>query len=396
MKSNRWTPLLAGLLAASSLLAACGDATPPTVPSGAVNTPGPTVGAVDIAPTAAMAMTPTAMMGGAMTPTAMMGGAMTPTAMMGGAMTPTAMMGGAMTPTAMMGGDMTPTAMMGGVMTPTAMMGGAGSKVIVSSKDFTEELLVGEMYALLLEKAGIPVERKLNLGGVAVAQAALVKGDISLYPEYTGTGLQAVLKKDVMSDANAVYDTVKKEYESQFKLTWLDQSPMNDTQALATTKAVADQYGLKTLSDVSAKAPQLRLATIPEFQDRPDGIKGLKRVYGGFDFKSMDIFDIGLKYKALLDGKADIAVAFSTDGAIAGNNLLILQDDKGLWPPYHIAPVVRDDVLAAHPQIADILNGLAPKLTDSVISALNWEVDGKKRDYQDVAKEFLTQQGMLK
>ncbi len=387
MKTNRWTALPAGLLAATMLLAACGDATPPTVPSAAVNTPGPTAGAADTA------MTPTAMMA-AMTPTAMMAGE-TPTAMMAG-MTPTAMMAG-MTPTAMMAG-MTPTAMMGGVMTPTAMMGGGmmGGKVVVSSKDFTEELLVGEMYALLLEKAGIPVERKLNLGATDIAQAALVKGDISLYPEYTGTGLQVVLKKDVMSDANAVYDTVKKGYEDQFKLTWLDQSPMNDTQALATTKAVADKYGLKTLSDLSTKAPQLRLATIPEFQDRPDGIKGLQRVYGGFQFKSADTFAIGLKYKALLDGNADVAVAFSTDGAIAGDNLLILQDDKGLWPPYHIAPVVRDDVLAANPKIATILNGLAPKITDSVISALNWEVDGKKRDYQDVAKEFLTQQGMLK
>ena len=408
MKTNRWTALPAGLLAATLLLAACGDATPPTVPSSTINTPGPTAGSADSAPTAAIAamtptaltaaMTPTALMGGAMTPTAMMGGAMTPTAMMGGAMTPTAMMGGAMTPTAMMGGAMTPTAMMGGAMTPTAMMGGGmmGSKVVVSSKDFTEELLVGEMYALLLEKGGIPVERKLNLGATDIAQAALVKGDISLYPEYTGTGLQVVLKKDVMSDANAVYDTVKKGYQEQFKLTWLDQAPMNDTQALATTKAVADKYGLKTLSDLATKAPQLRLATIPEFQDRPDGIKGLQRVYGGFQFKSLDTFAIGLKYKALLDGKADVAVAFSTDGAIAGDNLLILQDDKGLWPPYHIAPVVRDDVLAANPKIATILNGLAPKLTDSVISALNWEVDGKKRDYQDVAKEFLTAQGMLK
>ncbi len=351
MKSNRWTPLLAGLLAASSLLVACGgDATSPTVPSGTIQTPGPTAGGAGAAPTAAMA-----------------------------GMTPTDAMGGA---------GMTPTAGSGPVMTK--------AKVVIGSKNFTEELLVGEMYALMLEHAGIPVGRQLNLGETDIAQAALVKGDIGLYPEYTGTGLLVVLKKDVMSDEKAVYDTVKKEYESQFKLTWLDEAPMNDTQALATTKAVADKYGLKTLSDVSAKAPQLRLATIPAFQDRPDGIKGLQRVYGGFAFKSMDIFDIGLKYKALLDGKADVAVAFSTDGAIAGDGLQILQDDKGLWPPYHLAPVVRDDVLAANPKIADVLNSLAPKLTSDAVAALNWEVDGKKRDYQDVAKEFLTQQGMLK
>jgi osmoprotectant transport system substrate-binding protein len=284
--------------------------------------------------------------------------------------------------------------------TPTAATsgssGGAGSgKVVVSSKDFTEAELVGEMYAEVLEHAGIPVERKLHLGTTDIAQAALVKGDISLYPEYTGTGLVVVLKQPVMNDAQAVYDKVKADYETQFKLTWLDQSPMNDTQALATTKAVADKYQLKTLSDLSTKAKDLRLASIPEFQDRPDGLPGLKKTYGGFDFKKIDIFDIGLKYKALLQGDADVAVAFSTDGAIAGNNLLVLQDDKKLWPPYHIAPVVRDDVLAANPKIKDVLNGLSPKITDDVISALNWEVDGKKRDIPDVAKEFLTKEGLL-
>ncbi|HUS15189.1 MAG TPA: glycine betaine ABC transporter substrate-binding protein [Chloroflexia bacterium] len=276
--------------------------------------------------------------------------------------------------------------------------GGLKAKVVVSSKDFTEELLVGEMYALMLEQAGIPVSRKLNLGGVQIAQAALLKGDISLYPEYTGTGLLNVLNYTgpTMNDDQAVYDKVKKDYEEQFKLTWLDQAPMNDTQALATTHAVAGKYGLKTLSDLSAKAGELRLASIAEFQDRPDGLPGLKKTYGGFDFKQVAIFDIGLKYKALLQGDAEVAVAFSTDGAIAGNDLVVLQDDKHLWPPYHVAPVVRDDVLANYPQIKDVLNTLSPKLTSEAVSALNWEVDGKKRDYVEVAKEFLVKQGLLK
>ncbi len=284
-------------------------------------------------------------------------------------------------------------------LTPTSGSAPATSKpkVIVSSKNFTEELIVGEMYALLLQQAGIPVERKLNLGTSDIAQAALIKGDISLYPEYTGTGLLVVLKYTgpTINDSQQVYDKVKQEYEQQFQLTWLDQSPMNDTQALATTKAVADKYSLKTLSDLAPKAAQLRLASIPEFQDRTDGLPGLQKTYGGFNFKSVQVFDIGLKYQALLDGNADVAVAFSTDGQIAGDNLIVLDDDKHLWPPYHIAPVVRDDVLANYPKIADVLNGLAPKLTSDAVAALNWEVDGKKRDYADVAKEFLTQQGML-
>ena len=168
--------------------------------------------------------------------------------------------------------------------------GGSGTatkpNIIVSSKDFTEEILVGEMYAQLLEQAGYPVTRKLNLGATDIAQAALVKGDIHLYPEYTGTGLTVVLKKEPMSDAQQVYDIVSKEYEAQFKLTWLDPAPMNDTQALATTKAIADQYGLKTLSDLSTKADQLRLVCIAEFLGREaDGLPALQRTYGGFQFK---------------------------------------------------------------------------------------------------------------
>ena len=353
MKRKRWA-LIAGLfLTLSMLLAACGtEATPTTVP----------------APAAAATDTPAAAPAAATNTTAPAAAATDTPAMAGETPTTAASTGGS----------------------------AAGKKVVVSSKNFTEEEIIGEMYALMLEQAGIPVERKLNLGTVDIVQAALLKGDISLYPEYTGTGLTVVLKQPVMNDDQAVYDKVKQMYKDQFKLTWLDQSPMNDTQALATTHAVADKYSLKTLSDLSTKAGELRLASIPEFQDRPDGLPGLKKVYGGFDFKSVDIFDIGLKYKALLDGNADVAVAFSTDGAIAGDNLVVLEDDKKLWPPYHVAPVVRDDVLAAYPQIAGVLNGLSPKITNDMIAALNWEVDGKKRDYADVAKEWLTNQGLLK
>jgi osmoprotectant transport system substrate-binding protein len=350
MKRKHWA-LIAGLfLTLSMLLTACGAEATPTAAT---------------APAAAATDTPAA-------------AAATNTTAPAAAATDTPAMAGATPTTAASSGN-----------------SAAGKKVVVSSKNFTEEEIIGEMYALMLEQAGIPVERKLNLGTADIAQAALLKGDISLYPEYTGTGLTVILKQPVMNDDQAVYDKVKQMYKDQFQLTWLDQSPMNDTQALATTHAVADKYGLKTLSDLSTKAKDLRLASIPEFQDRPDGLPGLKKVYGGFDFKKIDIFDIGLKYKALLQGDADVAVAFSTDGAIAGNNLLVLQDDKKLWPPYHIAPVVRDDVLAANPKIKDVLNGLSPKITDDVISALNWEVDGKKRDIPDVAKEFLTKEGLL-
>ena len=137
----------------------------------------------------------------------------------------------------------------------------------------------------------------------------------------------------------------------QFNLTWLDQSPMNDNQGLATTQAIADKYGIKTLSDLSTKAKNLILAATPEFQDRPDGLPGLQKTYGGFEFKDVQVFDIGLKYQALLDGKADVAVAFTTDGQIAGDKLVVIQDDKTSGRRTISPPWCATDILAAYPQI---------------------------------------------
>ena len=264
----------------------------------------------------------------------------------------------------------------------------------VASKDFTEEFIVGNMYADLLENAGFKVDRKMNLGGTPVCQAALVSNQIDVYPEYTGTGLTTVLKQPVQSDPTAVYNAVQAGYK-QFNLTWLQAAPMNDTQAIAMTKAKADELGIKTVSDFVAKASQITLVGAPEFQEREDGIPGLKKVYGDFTLKSFLSVDAALRYPSLLNGQADATVAYSTDGPIAANNLVVLEDDKHLWPPYQLAPVIRQDILTANPKIADALNALAPKLTNDVMSNLNNEVDGKKREPADVAKEFLQNQGLL-
>lgn len=273
---------------------------------------------------------------------------------------------------------------------------GSGTTVKVGSKNFTEEKLVGEMYALLLEDAGVKVERKLNLGTTDICHTALTKGDIDLYPEYTGTGLTAILNKPVSGDQQAVYKTVSDDYKSQFKITWLDPAPMDNTNALAMTQDGVKKLSSPTLTELSQKAPELRLAAVSDFVNRPDALPGLQKAYGGFQFKEVKIFAPDLKYKALLDGQADVAVAFSTDGDISGNNLVVLQDDKKFFPPYQIAPVVRDDTLGKEPKIKDALNKLAPKLTNETVSSLNWEVDGKKREYADVAKEFLKKQGLIK
>ncbi|MFN8496625.1 MAG: glycine betaine ABC transporter substrate-binding protein [Anaerolineae bacterium] len=272
---------------------------------------------------------------------------------------------------------------------------GSGATVRIGSKDFTEQFILGEIYAQLLEANGYKVERKLNLGGTKVAQEALTRGDIDFYPEYTGTGLTVVLGKDAMSDPKQTFDAVQAGYKPM-NLTWLDPAPMNNTQALAMKKDKAAQLGIKTLSDLAQKAPQLRAALIPEFLERPDGLPGLKKVYGGFDFGSVQNVAIGVKYKALLDDQADVTLAFGTDGQIAGYDLMTPVDDKKLWPPYQVAPVVRNDTLQKNANLAALLNSVAPKLTDQTMQQLNWEVDGKKREPADVAKEFLVKQGMVK
>jgi len=273
--------------------------------------------------------------------------------------------------------------------------GSSGSSVAVGSKDFTEELILGEMYAQLLEHGGLHVTRKLNLGGTQVAMAALRRGDIDLYPEYTGTALITVLKAPPQGDAAAIYAKVKGAYARDFALTWLQPAPMNDTQALATTQETAHKYNLRSLSDLSRAAPKLRLGAIPEFTKREDGLPGLQRVYGGFEFAQVRLFDIGLKYEALVRGQVDVVVAFGTDGQIVADKLVIFADDKHFWPAYQVAPVVRAATLTRLPQIATILNGLAPLLTDDAMRSLNFAVDGKKDEPGDVARDFLTAHKLL-
>jgi osmoprotectant transport system substrate-binding protein len=267
--------------------------------------------------------------------------------------------------------------------------------VTIGSKNFTESLLIGEMYALLLEANGFKVNRKLNLAGTLIAHGALVKGEIDLYPEYTGTALLNMLKLETMSDRKKVYDKVKDEYAKQFQLVWLDAAPMNNTQAVAVTQAIAKKHNMTTLSRMSVVAPQLVMAAVPEFTERPDGLKGLQRVYGGFNFKKVNLVDYGVKYRALTGGQADATVAFGTDGEIIGYKLVVMKDDKGLWPPYQVAPVVRKALLDKAPGVAKALNRVAGKMTDATMQRLNWEVDGKKREYADVAKEFLKTQKLI-
>jgi len=222
-----------------------------------------------------------------------------------------------------------------------------------------------------------------------------LRGEIDIYPEYTGTALLTQLKRAPLHNRVAVYQAVKREYQERYHLTWLDPAPMNDTQALATTAPTAQRLNLFTLSECARLAPQLRLGAVPEFTDRPDGLPGLQKAYGGFHFASIKLFDIGLKYAALRQGEVDVVVAFGTDGQIDAYHLIVLDDDKHFFPPYQVAPVVRNDALARFPIIAGALNPLAPHLTDATMRHLNWRVDGNHEEPADVAAEFLASIGLV-
>lgn len=283
----------------------------------------------------------------------------------------------------------------------TACGSGSGSSnkvttITVGSKNFTESLILGEMYSLALENAGYKVNRKLNLGGTLVAHQSLVDGQIDMYPEYTGTGLLDVLKKDKATDPDEVYNTVSKAYKDKWNLVWLKPTQANDSQGLAVSKTVSDKYNIHTFSDLAKEAPNIRFAATPEFNERPDGLKGLKEAYGGFNFKSNKLFDYGIKYNVLLQGKQDATVAFTTDGQLTDDKLVLLKDDKHFYPPYYVCPVIRNSVIKKDPKVAKILNKVSAKLDSKVMQELNEKVDIEKQKYQTVAKDFLVDSGLIK
>jgi osmoprotectant transport system substrate-binding protein len=202
---------------------------------------------------------------------------------------------------------------------------------------------------------------------------------------------------ETMSDPGQVYRVVSEAYKKNWDLVWLDQAPMNNSQALAVTQQVADQKNLRTISRMAEIAGELTLVAVPDFKERRDALPGLQEVYGSFAFEGIKYVEPANKYDTFLQEKADVVQAFGTDGQIGGFNLVLLQDDKGLWPPYHVAPVVRDKTLKDHPKITELLNGLSPLLTSEVMQGLNWKVDGpEKMQPADVARAFLAEQGLIK
>jgi len=266
--------------------------------------------------------------------------------------------------------------------------------VRVGSKNFTEQFVLAELYAQALEASGVKVERKINLGGTLIAHKALEEKQIDLYPEYTGTILLAVLKQEAMTDQKAVYDTVKDAYAKQ-GLVVLNQAPVNNTYVMVVRPDTAQKYKLNTMSDLAKVSKELKLGAGPEFRDRKDGIPGLKAKYG-MDFREDLQLAIGLRYQALKNDQIQVVNGYSTDGMISAMKLTRLADDRNLWPPYYVVPVVRRDALDANPRIAEVLNRVSALLDDTSMAEMNYKVDGDKMEPRDVARDFLKAKGVVR
>lgn len=276
---------------------------------------------------------------------------------------------------------------------------GCGHKadtVVIGGKKFSEQSIIGEMYAALIEKhTHLKVERRFWLGGTQVVHQAILRGDIDMYPEYTGTAYQVVLKQTGLKDPRRVFDAVKKAYARQFHLQWLDPIGFNNTYALTMRRDDAERLNLQSISDLSERSDQLTAGLDPEFLERPDGWPGLTKAYDLRLASKPRQMDPGLVYRAVANGDVDVVDTYSTDGRIPAFRLVILEDNKRFFPPYYAAPVVREDTLKAHPELKKVLNMLAGKVTEAEMQRLNYEVDQQEKRPKDVARQFLRQKHLL-
>lgn len=255
--------------------------------------------------------------------------------------------------------------------------------IVVGSKNFTEQRVLGEIVAQTLEKAGLPVARKLDLGGTLVCDKALRAGDLDVYVEYTGTALTAVLGDAPQSDPAAVLARVRAGYDPA-GLEWTAPLGFDNTFALVVRPDVA----ARTLSDAATAARGWTAAFGYEFQARADGYPRLREVYG-LDFATVRTMDLGLLYRGLLEGQVDLVVGSATDGLIAKHDLVVLADDRHAFPPYEAVPVVRRDALARHPDLAPALASLGGRLDAATMRRMNLAVDGEHRSPADVAAAWI-------
>ena len=267
-----------------------------------------------------------------------------------------------------------------------------GSTLAIGSKNFTEQLVLGELLAQYLGRfTSLPIERRFYLAGTYICQQALLAGRIDMYVEYTGTALVAILKEKPSSDHAAVFQAVKDGYANKFGLEVMPSLGFDNTFAMVMRGSDARRLKLKTLSDAAAVAQQLRLGVGYEFIERPDGYKGLVSKYG-LQFKDAPrVMDLGLLYRALQNNQVDMVAGSNTDGLIAALDLVVLEDDRHYFPPYDAVPIVRRDTLQRHPEIGEALRRIGGRIAADDMRRLNYAVDGEKKDAAMVVKNFLAE-----
>ncbi|MEJ2696760.1 MAG: glycine betaine ABC transporter substrate-binding protein [Candidatus Sulfobium sp.] len=273
---------------------------------------------------------------------------------------------------------------------------GKTGTIAIGAKHFTEQEILGEMMAQLIEaRTDIKVVRKLNLGGTMVCFDALRTGDIDLYPEYTGTGLVNILKKKTERDPDRAYRTVKSLFKKRYDLVWLRPFGFNNTYTLTMRKKQAESLLIEKISDLAPYRNDLQPGFDAEFLERPDGYRGLTKYYGFSFSKTPRQMDPGLMYKALAEGAVDVIDGFATDGRIQAYGLVTLRDDKHFFPPYYAAPLIRAETLKEYPEAGKVLGALSGAISDETMRTLNYKVDGEGERPADVAQEFLRARGLI-
>jgi glycine betaine/choline ABC-type transport system substrate-binding protein len=263
-------------------------------------------------------------------------------------------------------------------------------RVVVGSKNFTESLLLAEIFAQQIEAhTNLKVERRFFLAGTYICQQAILGGRIDLYPEYTGTALTAILHQKVSNDEAAVYREVKQGYEKQFGLTLGPGLGFNNTFAIEIRGEDARRLKVRTLSEAANFSPQWRPGFGYEFMERPDGYHGLVSTYNLHFAAAPRVMDLGLLTRALKDRQIDLAAGNATDGFIPAFDLFVLEDDRHYFPPYEAVPVLRQELAQRRPEVAQALSKLAGQISDQDMQRMNYAVEGQHRGATEVAREFL-------
>jgi len=282
---------------------------------------------------------------------------------------------------------------------PSSEEGGGGPTITIGSKNFTEQYVLGELYAQALEANGFNVEKKLDLGSAALADKALQNGQIDMYPEYTGTSIVEIFKQEqTPGTPEATYQKAKELYAQREPAdTMLTPAPFNNTYGIFVRKQVAEENDLKTLADLAEASPKLAFVLFSEFKTREDGYPNMQKNYPAFDFGDLVIVNSigGPIYQGVLQGEGDAGVGFTTDSQLASDELVVMEDPKSIWPFYYPAPVVRSDVLEKSPKMEGVLNEVSASLDAETMRELNAQVDIEQEDPEDVASEYLEEKGIV-